>query len=238
MVASSSAILRCDLLIRLLHQWWVGSGSLFGCYSRGFLVISNREIKDNRHVGKAFDRAWSRLFFSTEYELVSCDPGDSWISGAFDVYESVTATKVYLNDHLILLDGEFVCSLVSGAKTSLPCFSPVNATGSVATGSHKQDNESCDPTTLAERTTTMPRDITNDDQNPAGALKARYTELMEITDAHELSNEVFRTVANTHFSQKNRSMFDQTMEKIEGDLVKIQFYISNFVLKAGGNGVI
>jgi len=82
------------------------------------------------------------------------------------------------------------------------------------------------------------RDFTNDTRNPAGAIKARFDELMTITDAEELSNEVFRTVADTQFSKRNESKFRQTMNKLEGDLVKIQFYLANFILKAGGDGVI
>jgi len=108
----------------------------------------------------------------------------------------------------------------------------------LATGSQKRGGEPREPTTLAERTTTMPRDITNDDRNPAGAIKARYDELMAITDAEELSNEAFRTVAGTAFSKRNRASFNRTMQSLEGQLDNLRFYLTNFVLKAGGDGVI
>jgi len=84
----------------------------------------------------------------------------------------------------------------------------------------------------------MARDLTIDGRNPAGALKARYAELMSITDAATLSIEVVKTVQDTQFSVKNRTKFDSTMDKIQGQLDKIQGYVTNFILSAGGDQVI
>lgn len=89
-------------------------------------------------------------------------------------------------------------------------------------------------------------DITDMPGNPAYGLKQAYKELMAITDPAELFSETMRIVepyrsdptTRRGMSEASFATFMRTMNKQQNSLVGMQKYITNFILKAGGEGVI
>ena len=84
----------------------------------------------------------------------------------------------------------------------------------------------------------MPREISKDTSNPAGRLRAKYNRLMEITDPEQLATEIEETIDGPGWSAKNRQRHATFMRRIGYNLTQLQMYVSNFILKADGDGVI
>jgi hypothetical protein len=84
-------------------------------------------------------------------------------------------------------------------------------------------------------------DITSQNGNPANGLKEKYQELMAIKDAATFYATVFKLMMAYHghgLSTRNLMKFQSHIKPIKDDLVRMQMLVSNFILKAGGDGVI
>lgn len=85
------------------------------------------------------------------------------------------------------------------------------------------------------------RTLSDKPGNPANGLKASYTELMALTDPAELharATKIATEYLDHGFSAKHYIRFIMTINQIKDDLPKMQGFISNFILKADGTGVI
>ena len=77
--------------------------------------------------------------------------------------------------------------------------------------------------------------------NPAFGLKAKYKELMAIKDAPTLYKAAWELVTAYHgkgCSTKNIIRFQRTLYGIKDDLTRMQGFLTNFILKADGDGVL
>lgn len=84
-------------------------------------------------------------------------------------------------------------------------------------------------------------DITDMPGNPAYGIKQAYKELMVITDPTELYNRVVAIVEPYRghgMSEQSFANFMRIMAKQRKSLIGMQKYVTNFILKAGGEGVI
>ena len=85
------------------------------------------------------------------------------------------------------------------------------------------------------------RTISDKKGNPANGLRGSYQELMALKNPTELYTRVTKLVTgylDHGFSAKNYIRFIMSMNQIKDDLGRMQGFISNFILKADGNGVI
>jgi hypothetical protein len=84
-------------------------------------------------------------------------------------------------------------------------------------------------------------DLTEVPGNPANALRQHYQELMQIQEPHELAAralEIVQPLANKGMSAQNFMKFKQTLAQAsQQGLQKIQFYLTNYMMKAAGLGV-
>lgn len=87
----------------------------------------------------------------------------------------------------------------------------------------------------------MPIPLTEQEGNPAYALRQEYTRLMAIQNPNELHDEAVKVV----WPHRDRSMkrakyqeFAATCWGLKDKLVQLQSYLTNFMLKADGMGVI
>lgn len=74
--------------------------------------------------------------------------------------------------------------------------------------------------------------------NPAHSIRENYQELMSLADRDALAAQALRlVVSRSGISEKNAQMFERTVKK-ERTLPGLQKYITNFLLRADGLGVI
>ena len=73
--------------------------------------------------------------------------------------------------------------------------------------------------------------------NPAAAIKAEYETLMGLGCPDELRKRALAIVARGGISDANRVRFERTVRK-ETRLDRLQGFLTNFMLKADGLGVI
>lgn len=84
------------------------------------------------------------------------------------------------------------------------------------------------------------RDLSQRSGNSTSGLQAAYQQLMSIQDPAQLRQAALQVVApmlGKGISQKNLQTFKLTLQKIGDDLVKLQSYITNYILKGSGLGV-
>ena len=77
--------------------------------------------------------------------------------------------------------------------------------------------------------------------NPAHGFRQAYERLMKIPDAatlHDESMKLIMSYMNKGVSPKNCNKFRYEIARIKDNLPQMQMLISNFILKADGNGVI
>ena len=77
--------------------------------------------------------------------------------------------------------------------------------------------------------------------NPAFGLKVAYPELMAIKEAPLLHAKLVELITSYHkkgCSTHNVRRFLATVNALKDDLTKMQMYVSNFILKADGDGVV
>lgn len=79
--------------------------------------------------------------------------------------------------------------------------------------------------------------ITDSTKNPAGRIKAEYGRLMAITTTDDLRREAILVVGTSGISPKNVAKFRATVTK-ETQLDRLRSYLTNFLLKADGLGVV
>jgi hypothetical protein len=85
------------------------------------------------------------------------------------------------------------------------------------------------------------RTISDKKGNAAFSLRQSYQELMILTEPTTLHERVLKLMFDQHnhgLSTKNLSKFIYEINKIKGDLLQMQMLISNFILKADGDGVL
>lgn len=85
------------------------------------------------------------------------------------------------------------------------------------------------------------REISMEQGNPANGLRQKYQELMAIRDVNVLHDEVLKLVVpylGHGISAKNFMKFQRTMRHVKEDLTQMQMFLSNFILKADGDGVV
>jgi hypothetical protein len=83
--------------------------------------------------------------------------------------------------------------------------------------------------------------ISEQEGNPAFGLKQRYNELMAVKDAptlYKAALDLGKAYHNKGFSTKNLAKFQHTLHAIKDDLARMQGFLTNFILKADGEGVI
>ena len=83
--------------------------------------------------------------------------------------------------------------------------------------------------------------ISDQKGNPAFGLKQVYQELMAIREASALYKRVLEVVTAYHghgCSTKNFVKFLRNINAIRDNLVQMQMLVSNFILKADGDGVL
>jgi len=88
---------------------------------------------------------------------------------------------------------------------------------------------------------TRKKDLTVTKGNPAHAIRQRYDELMAIQDPSVLALEAKKIVTpfvNNGMGENNWLRFSATIDKLDGNLAKLQSYLTNFLLAASGNSVI
>jgi hypothetical protein len=74
-------------------------------------------------------------------------------------------------------------------------------------------------------------------QNPAGRINDNYQELMTIQDPAELRQRAECLLAGGGISSTNAKKFRLTLQR-ETSLSRMQSFLTNFMLKADGLGVI
>ena len=86
------------------------------------------------------------------------------------------------------------------------------------------------------------RDLTQIDGNPASDLRNAYGILMACDSAeslHEKATWLIRNrMENGGISKKNAASFFRIADGLKGDLVKLQGYITNWLMKAAGLSVV
>lgn len=80
-------------------------------------------------------------------------------------------------------------------------------------------------------------DVTLIAGNPASRIREQYSHLMSIGCPNELKSEALRIVAAGGISEKNAAKFRTVVAK-ETRLPRLQQYLTNFMLSAGGDGVL
>lgn len=80
-------------------------------------------------------------------------------------------------------------------------------------------------------------DLTLIEGNPASRLRKQYDHLMGIGDVDHLKIEAMHVVSGIGVSDKNVQKFKKTLTE-KRTLTDVQFYVTNFVLRAAGEGVI
>lgn len=83
-------------------------------------------------------------------------------------------------------------------------------------------------------------DLSKKSGNPTNGLQANYTELMGITDVEELKNKsiaIMESYRGSGVSERNCDRFVTELRKCE-TIQKAQKYVSNYILKGSGMGVI
>ena len=78
---------------------------------------------------------------------------------------------------------------------------------------------------------------TTGDTNPTTAIHNCYQELMAIEDVDTLKLRATAVVVDAGMSKKNQRKFDLTLSQI-GDLVPVQQFITNFLMRGMGHGAI
>lgn len=87
----------------------------------------------------------------------------------------------------------------------------------------------------------MPRDLSQQAGNPTHGIEQHYTRLMDIQDPDLLQQEAMSIVQSYAesggISERNLRKFNFTMQKLSGNLPKIQQYLTNFLLAGSGLAV-
>ena len=88
----------------------------------------------------------------------------------------------------------------------------------------------------------MTIDLSSTPGNPAFELTQNYDRLMAITDLAELVTEaeaIVTRMVGHGISEKNHRRFTNTINHLkERGMFSVQKYLSDYILKASGNGVI
>lgn len=77
--------------------------------------------------------------------------------------------------------------------------------------------------------------------NPANGLRQEYGRLMSIKDASTLHAEASKLVEayrGKGISERNFMKFRYTINGLKDSLLRMQGFLSNFILKADGDGVL
>ena len=69
-------------------------------------------------------------------------------------------------------------------------------------------------------------------------LSAQYNDLMAIKDGFVLENKVVEIANKANIDPINRRRIVNTVSSFQGDLLKVQTYVTNSMLKFNGHGVL
>jgi hypothetical protein len=86
------------------------------------------------------------------------------------------------------------------------------------------------------------RDLSSQDGNPTSALQAYFEQIMSLEDPEEMVEmaiSIVKPLVGKGMSEKNYNTFLKNLQKsAQRGIVDIQYYISNFILKGSGLGVV
>ncbi len=80
--------------------------------------------------------------------------------------------------------------------------------------------------------------LTVEDNNPAKVLKAHYELLMAEQDPERLAADVVDLMKGSQISAKNLAKQVGRVQAIRDNLDRLRFFVSNFILAAGGDPVL